>query len=80
VEYGFLMEKNTGSKPQFLNSEYKNTHMKKKRKLFHFPAKYLSWLQQTSYILQNILHNSHCTHQNALHLIRWLHPKRKSSI
>jgi len=36
VEYGFLMEKNTGSKPQFLNSEYKNTHMKKKENCFIF--------------------------------------------
>jgi hypothetical protein len=41
---------------------------------------YLSWLQQTSSILINILHNSRCTHRNELHFIRWLHPSSKFSI
>jgi len=51
VEYGFLMgkmhEQNHSSWTQNIR---KQTYEEKK--LFHFPAKYLSWLQQTSYKLQ----------------------------
>ena len=54
IKFSILIEEIYDQKPQYLNSNISRGTYEQKRKLFHFPAKYLSWLQQTSYIFLKV--------------------------
>ena len=54
IKFSILIEEIYDQKPQYLNSNISRDTYEEKRKPFHFPAKYLSWLQHSSYIFLKV--------------------------